>query len=926
MKRMERIYQWLIDYWNVRNKEEIFSLQGSSAKEIADDLGLSRANVSADLNELVRNRELLKIKSYPVKYLPIASLEKNLGRKLLLEAYTVNQLSEIANELSGKATNQSRNPFENIIGANESLKKAITQAKAAIYYPPNGLHMLLLGPTGSGKTFFANKIYQYAIYEELLAEDAPFKSFNCADYYHNPQLLLSQLFGYKKGAFTGADEDYPGLVEQANGGILLLDEIHRLTPEGQEMLFYLIDHGKFNRLGENGFARQAKVLIICATTEDPNSSLLDTFLRRIPMTIEIPALQQRSLKERVELTKFLFHIEAKRIQRKFSIDMDVIQALVQTVSYGNVGQLKTQVQLICAQAFLNYLHQESEMKITMKELPEEIRTQWLAMRRTQKTPQELLNYLEVTTVISPEYESPQPEVSETRDFNIYELIEDKVEILEKEGISEEEIYQYILTDLHLHIRSVVNQQTINYQLLKFIDPKISQLTLDLKNLVEKSLNYSFDRRFVYYVGMHLDSFVKRGKKVREILDVDIHQMKNEHHAEYQAALECRRYIEDYLQIHFPEMEVIYLTMLLVSLETLNQKDKVGILVVAHGNQTATSMVQVGVELLGSAPILALDMPLTVSPEEMFEKMVHHIKELDFGKGVLLLVDMGSLALMEQRLSEASNVKIRTISNVTTSMVLDVIRKVNYMDLDLSAIYHSVKKDFIDSLRLQNTYASGTKPKAILVICTTGKGTAIKLERMLLDLVQQLTEETIEIIPVSALKIAQEVEKLKTSYQIIASVGTKNPQINAPFIELTSLVDGKGENVIRQILGGKKKATLKNSTPMVVKDLCKDTFSMYLVYLNPVHITDLLLEWTKDLQLQMNQRFSNTRLIRIIIHTGFAFERVIKKNPLTYDDVADTETTKVMTVVKQTIQKIEAKLDLFLSEDEKLYIAEAIIQE
>ncbi|HJF19935.1 MAG TPA: PRD domain-containing protein [Enterococcus columbae] len=228
--------------------------------------------------------------------------------------------------------------------------------------------------------------------------------------------------------------------------------------------------------------------------------------------------------------------------------------------------------------------------------------------------------------------------------------------------------------------------------------------------------------------------------------------------------------------------------------------------------------------------------------------------------------------------------------------------------------------------MQNNYQYGTKPKAILVICTTGKGTALKLERMLLDLVQQLTDEIIEIISISALKMSQEIEKLKLKYQIIASVGTKNPQLQAPFIELSSLVDGKGENVIRQSLSGKKKATLKNTTPMVVKDLCKDTFSMYLVYLNLVHIADLLLEWMKELQIQLNQHFSNTRLIRVIIHTGFAFERVIKKNNLSYDDPIEEKVAIVAEIVAKTIQKVESKLDLFLSKDEKLYIAEAIIQE
>ncbi|MCZ4449798.1 hypothetical protein O3Q49_13595 [Enterococcus lactis] len=58
-------------------------------------------------------------------------------------------------------------------------------------------------------------------------------------------------------------------------------------------------------------------MIICATTEDPNSSLLETFLRRIPMTIQIPSLNERSVKEKIELAKFLFEKEAKRVKRTF---------------------------------------------------------------------------------------------------------------------------------------------------------------------------------------------------------------------------------------------------------------------------------------------------------------------------------------------------------------------------------------------------------------------------------------------------------------------------------------------------------------------------------------------------------------------------------------------------------------------------------
>lgn len=90
---------------------------------------------------------------------------------------------------------------------------------------------------------FAETMYKYAKEIGKLKANAPFVAFNCADYANNPQLLMSHIFGVKKGTYTGAIMDRIGLVEKANEGILFLDEVHRLPAEGQEMLFYLIDKG-----------------------------------------------------------------------------------------------------------------------------------------------------------------------------------------------------------------------------------------------------------------------------------------------------------------------------------------------------------------------------------------------------------------------------------------------------------------------------------------------------------------------------------------------------------------------------------------------------------------------------------------------------------------------------------------------------------
>ncbi|MFU1862320.1 sigma 54-interacting transcriptional regulator, partial [Enterococcus faecium] len=110
--------------------------------------------------------------------------------------------------------------------------------------------VLITGESGTGKSFLASLYYQFCLSKELLDDSAPFVTVNCAQYANNPELLTSQLFGHLKGAFTGADSDKIGAFQSAEGGVLFLDEVHRLSPEGQEKLFTFLDQGIIYRMGE----------------------------------------------------------------------------------------------------------------------------------------------------------------------------------------------------------------------------------------------------------------------------------------------------------------------------------------------------------------------------------------------------------------------------------------------------------------------------------------------------------------------------------------------------------------------------------------------------------------------------------------------------------------------------------------------------
>lgn len=174
------------------------------ATSIADELKLARYNVSRDLNKLAEEGQVLKFSGRPVCFLAKELIERYVGKKDEIgTGMTLEEMRKLLNKYSSDHLNDY--PFTELIGYNGSLENAIRQAKAALLYPPFGLHSILTGPSGSGKTTFARFMYQYAKHAGKLQIDAPYVIFNCADYSNNQHLLLDHLFGHVKHAFTGAD-------------------------------------------------------------------------------------------------------------------------------------------------------------------------------------------------------------------------------------------------------------------------------------------------------------------------------------------------------------------------------------------------------------------------------------------------------------------------------------------------------------------------------------------------------------------------------------------------------------------------------------------------------------------------------------------------------------------------------------------------
>lgn len=160
--------------------------------------------------------------------------------------------------------------------------------------------ILVTGPTGSGKEFFFNNLYNKlnSLYREKFGQagELPVKKTNIAAY--SGELTYSELFGHKKGAFTGAYNDRRGILEECMGGVVFLDEIGDADPKTQVQLLRFLDNGGFVRLGENT-DRYSRVLLVAATNKDIPSEIKagrfreDLYHRLAELSIRLPSLNER---------------------------------------------------------------------------------------------------------------------------------------------------------------------------------------------------------------------------------------------------------------------------------------------------------------------------------------------------------------------------------------------------------------------------------------------------------------------------------------------------------------------------------------------------------------------------------------------------------------------------------------------------------
>jgi two-component system NtrC family response regulator len=262
------------------------------------------------------------------KILPLVS-------KALDKANLQYHISEVQNEA------ETLHGFPIVLGQSPAILEAVELAKKVACTDAT---VLLLGETGTGKEVFAE-----AIHYESQRKDKPFVAVNCSAF--SKELLESELFGYKAGAFTGAVKDKKGLFEEASGGTIFLDELGEMSHDLQAKLLRVLENGTFIKIGETKTVK-VNVRLIAATNRDLQKESedghfrLDLFYRLSGFSIVLPPLRDRIGDIEVLARHFIKLYSAKVKKKQPGVDVDFFKLLNQHKWNGNIRELKNVIERV----------------------------------------------------------------------------------------------------------------------------------------------------------------------------------------------------------------------------------------------------------------------------------------------------------------------------------------------------------------------------------------------------------------------------------------------------------------------------------------------------------------------------------------------------------------------------------------------------
>jgi transcriptional regulator with AAA-type ATPase domain/transcriptional regulatory protein LevR len=904
------------------NSEQIFSFitgrhrikaaSGGSMEvtitEISEGTGILADKVAAVCSQLVENGVLERRPGRPARYCLITPPQND--DKIL----KTNPKYEKQEEEGVKNPKQRQQAFSRMIGVEGSLSLQIQLARAAAAYPPNGMHTLILGPSGVGKSLMAEEIWRFfcETRNSGFLPVPPFVVFNCAEYADNPQLLLAQIFGYVKGAFTGADSDHEGLVSQADNGVLFLDEIHRLPASGQEMFFTLLDKGTYRPLGGTT-TRYVRLMLIGATTESPESFLLETFRRRIPVLLQLPSLMERPPGERLDIIVHFLSEEAKRIKLPIHVSSEATRLLLLYKNASNIGSLKNEIQICCAQSYLNFQNngkQDDFIRIDNYSLSRKINLEAEGKADIDNFLRSVLQGNEL--IVTPEEESA-PILERNRadmDFNHF---------------VEERLRDY---------RNVFPEVLQDKSFLSDAIPETLWIATDrLIDLARHELGCQFEEGVKYTLAVFFQQLKNIAKADRVISSLSSIKATDDP-ADERAFLEVyHSIIEEYLNITLTKGEINFIAIILKQCRTLETGERVGLVLAALGASSASSIAEFASRALMTNMPYIVNVPIDMSYDKLLDELCDAVVRADRKRGVIILADSSITKGLEKILLERTGTNCRVISTISPMLAVEVYKNILTTPHSVDEIYsetidryqkeiaHIFNKtdeddDVIIGFPMQN------KRNVIIAYCITGLGSARQIRALLLR--NPMIAMTTDIVTYGILDdINEAAQRFGNRLKLI--IGLINPHIEGvPFISIENLPRGDITKHVQYLINGwniSGRETFPDLDEMPTQErlnLIRENIHYFAPSLCAAVVQEQVDFITSRITALYKTSFSPDLYVRIYIHTAAMLERLIVPETIPTSEAAIdgiSKNRKFSFELRKIFRQFENKYNIAITDTE-----------
>lgn len=907
-KTKEEIFQYITQVVRSHGINENLS-ELCCAIHISQELHISRNLASQYCNELFYEGCLVKVLGRPTSFLPKQDLETMFQHAF---ASTYDNMEDFME--TTKQTHQDEGIFNKLVGYNSSLSYEIEQCKAAVNYPGNGLPVLLYGATGTGKSYIASLLFEYSKGKGLIGDDGVLVNVNCAEYASNAEFFLTNLFGYKKGSYTGAEKDNFGLLAIADKGMLFFDEVHSLTPECQEKLFLFMDQGIYHMVGDNKKWYRSNVRFVFATTENPEKSLLKTLLRRIPITVKIPPLKERPLNEKRQLIQMILKRESETLNKPIQISQLAFQTLENYDFNGNVGELKNCLKISVANAYLKIKADDQVIQLYWADLPANIVKNRTDVSFQADENQRMLNLLDL-----------KPKNSTDAQYLI--------------------LFQSIMQYYQQHLEGKMDQDTffncidlrleqyvhfLFYEENPMVSPKediIASVLMNMNKVLMKKTNTNeLSNNEIKILTKYFNHIISNGiicsadmKKKQEIFTKLDDMLKQDYLKEHLLAKELISYMQNSLNTRFDRFEVMVVYFFLRYFHRELQTYKIPVIILAHGYSIASGIAELANQLLHCNIFTAIDMPIESHFDIMTSKLREYIQKIRNVQEVIVMVDMGSLEEFHNYIENFTDLDVGIINNVTTKLALDIGSMI-MNDYSMQKILEEAKK------RSEPNYVivrKRNRKKAILTVCASGYGIACKFAALLENSFPKKLD--IEVIPVASESLnSQGNQGVFEKYDVILMVGTlesRVPQI--PFLSIEDMINqGDGLELSKQLGSLMSENELAIFNQNIIKNFSLDNLLDYLTILNPEKIIGFVEEIVRQIEKKMNQHFNNTILIGLYLHISCLIERLILEKQLIYHrDMSDfkKEQEEFIVMIQEVFKGISETYNVIIPIEEIEYI-------